>query len=87
MNRACHSKRALLSAVLPGEASAVKVETRGGGAFYLDGASEPYNRGARHACFGDSTRFARDGMEKFRNCRCAGISAKLICVRNIKNDD
>ena len=26
------------------------VETRGKGAFDLDGASEPYNRGAWHAC-------------------------------------
>jgi hypothetical protein len=29
--------------IIFGEASAVKVETRGRGAFYLDGASEPYN--------------------------------------------
>jgi hypothetical protein len=46
-----HSKRAFLSAISPGGASAVKVETRGKGAFYLDGASEPYNRGARYARF------------------------------------
>jgi hypothetical protein len=38
-----HSQRAFLSAIPPGEASAVKVETRGKGAFYLDGVSEPYN--------------------------------------------
>ena len=38
-----HSKRAILSAIPPGEASAVKVETQGKGAFDLDGASEPYN--------------------------------------------
>ena len=31
------------------------METRGGGAFYLEGASEPYNHGARHAYLGDST--------------------------------
>jgi hypothetical protein len=39
-----HTKRAILSAIPPGEASAVKVETRGKkGAFDLDGAGEPYN--------------------------------------------
>lgn len=26
------------------------VETQGEGAFYLDGASEPYNQRVRHAC-------------------------------------
>lgn len=70
-----------------GEASAVKVETRGKGAFDLDGASEPYSRGARQACLGDSTRLARGGTEEFRDCRCAGILVNLIGVRNIKNDD
>ena len=29
------------------------VETQGEGAFNLDGASEPYNQGARHAWLGD----------------------------------
>jgi hypothetical protein len=38
-----HSQRAFLSAIPLGEASAVKVETRGKGVFYLDGVSEPYN--------------------------------------------
>jgi len=46
-----HSQRAFLSAIPPGEVNAVKVETRGKGAFYLDGASERYNHGARHAPF------------------------------------
>jgi hypothetical protein len=45
-----HSKRAFLSASPPGGASAVKVETRGRGAFYLDGASEPYNCRRKARC-------------------------------------
>ncbi len=32
-----------------GEASAVNVEATGGRAHYIDGASEPYNGGTRHA--------------------------------------
>ena len=32
-----------------GEGSAVNVEARGGRAHYIDGASEPYNKSARHA--------------------------------------
>src|SRR2546430_7814071 len=42
-------QRAFLSAVPPGEANAVNVEAKGNRAHYIDGASEPYNRGARHA--------------------------------------
>ena len=52
------------------------VETRGEGAFNLDGASEPYNRGARHACLGDLLYFdEREG--KIGHCRCADILVKL----------
>jgi len=39
-------QRALLSAILRGGASAVTCGDAGEGAFYIDGASEPYNRGA-----------------------------------------
>jgi hypothetical protein len=45
-----HSQRAFLSAIPPGEASAVKVETRGKGAFNLDGGSEPYNCRRKARC-------------------------------------
>ncbi len=37
-----------------GEANAVKVEARGGGAHDLDGVSEPYNGGTRHARCADA---------------------------------
>jgi hypothetical protein len=39
------------------------VETQGEGAFNLDGASEPYNQGARYAWLGDLTTPAM-GLEK-----------------------
>jgi len=52
LTRHADSRRAFPSAFLPGEASAVKVESQGHpGANNLDGASEPYNPGARHAAF------------------------------------
>ena len=53
-----HSQRAFLSAIPPGGASAVKVETRGKGAFYLDGASEPYNCRRKARLSRDSTKLA-----------------------------
>jgi hypothetical protein len=42
-NPKCTLRACFLSAVPSGETSAVKVETQGKWAFYLDGASEPYN--------------------------------------------
>jgi len=37
-----------------GAANAVKVEAAGSGAHYLDGVSEPYNGGTRHARCADA---------------------------------
>jgi len=51
------------------------VETQGEGAFNLDGASEPYNGGARHACFDDLTRFGPRGEKLRKNREKSGIVA------------
>jgi len=42
-----------------GEASAVNVEATGGRAHYIDGVSEPYNGGTRHARFSRCTQVWR----------------------------
>ena len=51
------------------------METQGKGAFDLDGASEPYNRGARHAS-DHSSEAAAD--EPYRRGRVEVLHVKLV---------
>ena len=50
-----------------GEASAVNVEATGGRAHYIDGESEPYNGGTRHARCGVEFKIKRTGFRPETN--------------------